>query len=99
MRLPKPLSFQWDKGNIDKNFKKHNLTNKETEEIFCNKYLKTFKDVKHSQKENRFVALGVTDKKRMLYVVFTIRDQKIRIISARDVSKKERRFYEKTKTN
>lgn len=92
--LPKPISFEWDKWNIDKSFKKHNVTNIEAEEIFVNKPLKTFKNKKHSQKEFRFSALGITNKKRRLYVSFTIRDNKIRIISARDQSRKERRLYE-----
>jgi hypothetical protein len=93
--LPKPIAFEWDKGNIDKNFIKHKVTNQEIEEIFNSKLLKTFEDIKHSQKEIRFVALGITNKKRRLYISFTIRNQKIRIISARDQSKKERSLYEK----
>ena len=93
--LPKPIAFEWDKGNVDKNFIKHKVTNQEIEEIFNSKLLKTFEDIKHSQKEIRFVALGITNKKRRLYISFTIRNQKIRIISARDQSKKERSLYEK----
>lgn len=93
--LPKPIAFDWDKGNIDKNFKKHQVTNKETEEVFGNKPIKIFKDKEHSQKEDRFVALGVTNNEKRLYIVFTIRGEKIRIISARNQSKKERRLYEK----
>lgn len=94
-KLPVPLSFKWDRGNIEKNWRKHKVNNKEAEEIFFNKPIKIFKDVKHSQIENRFVALGGTNKKRKLYIVFTIRDRNIRIISARDQSKKERKIYEK----
>jgi len=93
-KLPKPLSFQWDRGNTDKNLKKHKVTNKESEKVFFNKHLRTFKDIKHSQKEERFVALGITSKKRKLYATFTIRNHKIRIISARDQSRKERKLYE-----
>lgn len=93
--LPKPIAFDWDQGNIDKNSKKHHVTNKEGEEIFGNKRIKTFKDKEHSQEEDRFVALGVTNNERRLYVVFTIRNQKIRIISARNQSRKERKLYEK----
>lgn len=94
-RFPKPISFEWDKGNIDKNLVKHEVTNKEAEEIFFDKRLKTFENIKHSQREKRFTALGAADKKRKLYLSFTIRNQKIRIISARDQSGKERRLYEK----
>lgn len=94
VKLPVPASFEWDKGNTDKNWKEHKVHFKEAEEIFLNKPLKIFKDVKHSQKENRFVGLGVTNKERKLYIVFTVRGKKIRIISARNQSKKERRLYE-----
>lgn len=95
MRLPKPVAFEWNKGNIDKNLKKHNVTNKEAEEVFSDKRIKTFENIKHSQKEERFTVLGITEKGRKLYLSFTIRGQKIRVISARDQSKKERRLYEK----
>jgi len=93
--LPKPVAFEWNKGNIDKNLKKHVVSNQETEEVFFDRYIKIFENIKHSQEEKRFIALGVTDKNRKLYLSFTIRNQKIRIISARDQSKKERRLYEK----
>ena len=94
-KLPVPVSFDWDKANINKNWERHKVNYKEAEEIFVNKPLKIFKDKKHSQKEFRFSALGITNKKRRLYVSFTIRDKKIRIISARDQSKEERILYEK----
>lgn len=92
--LPKAVFFEWDKGNIDKNLKRHAVSNQEVEEVFFDRYIKIFENIKHSQKEKRFTALGVTDKNRKLYLSFTIRNQKIRIISARDQSKKERRLYE-----
>lgn len=93
--LPKVVAFEWDKGNIDKNLKKHNVSHQEAEEIFFDRYIKIFENIKHSQKEKRFTALGANDRNRKLYLSFTIRNQKIRIISARDQSKKERRLYEK----
>lgn len=93
--LPKPISFEWDKGNINKNLKEHNVADKEAEEVFSNKFSKIFKDIRHSQKEYRFVAYGTTNAGRKLTVVFTLRGQKIRVISARDQNKKERRAYEK----
>jgi len=94
--LPNPTGFEWDKGNADKNSKKHRVGNKEAEEIFEDKGLKILKDLKHSQKEERFFAYGITKKKRRLHIVFTIRNQRLRIISARDQNRKERKFYEKT---
>lgn len=90
----KPIKFDWNKGNIDKNLEKHKVNFRECEEIFFNKPLKTFYDIKHSQKENRFIALGITDKGRKLYIAFTIRNKKIRVISTRDMSRKERKLYE-----
>lgn len=90
----KPLGFEWDTGNKEKNWKKHQVDFRECEEIFFDKKLKTFYDIKHSQKENRFVSLGITDKKRRLILSFTIRNKKIRVISARDMSRKERKLYE-----
>jgi len=93
-KLPSPIAFEWDKGNFDKNFIKHKVANKEAEEIFFDRYVKIFENIRHSQKEKRFTALGVTNRNRKLYLSFTIRNQKIRVISARDQSKKERRLYE-----
>lgn len=99
-KLPKPLSFEWDKGNIEKNLKKHKITNKEAEEIFFNNPLEIFADIKHSQIEKRFEAFGITNDGRWLTVIFTIRESKIRVISARNQNKKEGREYEKKiKTN
>lgn len=99
LRRLKPLEFDWDKDNKYKNWEKHQVDFRECEEIFSNKPLKTFYDIKHSQKEDRFIALGTTDKNRKLYIVFTVRNKKIRIISARDMSRKERKFYGQEKKN
>ncbi len=95
VKLPSPVSFDWDSADIDKNWNKHKVSQKETEEIFGNKPLIILKDIKHSQIEERFMAFGITNGKRKLYIIFTIREDRIRIISARDQSKKERNFYEK----
>lgn len=98
--LPEPLSFEWDEGNIDKNLKKHGVTNQEAEEIFDNESSFIFEDERHSAFEKRYMIWGVTNKGRQLSAFFTIRENKIRIISVRDMHKKERREYEeKIKTN
>lgn len=94
MKLPKPIAFEWDKGNIDKNLVKHDVTNREAEEIFGNKPLKIFPDLKYLEQEQRFVAYGVTNQNRKLVIVFTLRKGKIRVISARVQNEKERRIYE-----
>ena len=95
MKIPEPIAFDWDKGNLDKNLHKHNISDKEAEEVFNNEPLEIFEDVNHSQKEQRFVAYGVTNLNRKLTIVFTLRKQNIRVISVRNQSKKERRRYEK----
>ena len=82
--------FDWDKGNLNKNRLKHNVSSKECEEIFYNKRLVINYDKTHSRIERRFQALGVTDNRRLLFIAFTIRNNKIRVISARDPNKKER---------
>lgn len=90
------IEFIWDRGNTDKNWRKQKVNNRECEEIFYDKGKKISKDALHSRKENRFILLGKTKKNRLLYIVFTIRNKKIRIISARDINKKEVPLYEKT---
>lgn len=91
------LEFEWDKGNIDKNWLNHKITNKEAEGIFLDqKAIKIF-DVLHSKLEARWLLLGKTEGDRKLAVIFTKRKSKIRIISARLMNKKERKAYEKQK--
>lgn len=85
--------FQWDKGNIDKNWLKHQVLHLECEQIFFNEPLIVEDDLKHSTKEKRWYILGRTDNDRKLFLVFTIRKNKIRVISARDMNKKERSVY------
>jgi uncharacterized DUF497 family protein len=98
--LPDPKRFEWDKGNNKKNFEKHNVTIQETEELFSNEPFIISEDIKHSTKyEQRFQALGKTNKKRKLFVSFTIRTDKIRIISVRDMNKKEEVAYETIQTH
>lgn len=91
----KALEFEWDKGNIGKN-KKHKVEDRESEEPFFDENKVIYKDILHSGKEERFILLGQTKKKRLLYIVFTQRKNKIRIISVRDINKKEVFLYEKT---
>ena len=87
--------FDWDEGNLLKNWEKHDVSVAECEQVFFNRPLLAQPDVKHSKAETRFYVLGQSDTGRPLFVVFTIRDQKIRVISARDMSRKERGSYER----
>ena len=88
------VGFQWDQGNIDKNLIKHNVENSESEQVFFNKPLLVLDDPKHSILEKRWAAFGKTDADRFLIVIFTKRGDLIRVISARDMNKKERKFYD-----
>ncbi len=90
--------FQWDEGNAEKNWVKHKVSRAECEEIFYNEPLLVALDVSHSHIEPRLYALGQTDEGRLLFVVFTIRERLIRIISARDVSRRERKGYERAQS-
>ena len=89
------VGFEWDEGNLFKNWETHGISAPESEQIFFNKPLITGSDEKHSQKEACFYALGQTDTGRLLFVVFTVRNSLIRVISARDMSREERRVYGK----
>jgi len=87
--------FEWDQGNIGKS-KKHKVEDKEAEEIFLDEGKVIFKDKLHSKIEDRFIVIGRTKNDRLLYICFTRRKKKIRIISARNINKKEVALYEKT---
>ena len=86
-------AFQWDKGNIDKNLIRHNVENWECEQVFFNRPLLVIDNSKHSTSEKRWAALGKTDADRFLVVIFTRRNNSIRIISAMDMNQRERKFY------
>ena len=85
--------FQWDKGNAEKNWILHQVTRNECEQVFFNEPLIIADDIKHSQLEKRWYVLGCTDANRLLFIVFTIREKLIRVISARDMNQKERKLY------
>ena len=91
--------FDWDEGNARKSAEKHSVSQGEAEQVFFNEPLLLLPDRKHSDKEQRFHALGKTQDGRLLHVTFTLRDggKLIRVISARDMHRKERMFYGKAK--
>ena len=93
----KMICFDWDENNIFKNEIKHKVYFLEAEEIFFNKPLTI--DKTNFKEEIRYVALGITKKKRKLCIIFTLRLDRIRIISARDQSKKERKVYSSLEFN
>lgn len=92
--IKEPVEFDWDEGNKDKNWEKHEVSDEECEEVFFDQNKKILKDVLHSDEEERYVLLGRTKADRLLFVVFTLRGGKLRIISARDINEKEVYLYE-----
>lgn len=88
--------FDWDAGNARKSVDKQGATQWEAEQVFFNQLLLVLADDRHSQEEQRFHALGTTDAGRLLHITFTLRsgNSLIRVISARDMHRKERTIYE-----
>lgn len=91
--LQQCTGFEWDDGNSNKNWILHQVSRSECEQVFFNEPLVVGDDKKHSQHERRWYLLGKTDSGRLMFIVFTIRNTLIRVISARDMHKKERRIY------
>ena len=90
-----PLAFEWDAGNQEKNFRKHRVTNTECEEVFFDPHKRILKELLHgsgANQEKRNVLIGRTKGRRAPYLVFTVRSGRVRVISARDLNRKERRL-------
>lgn len=92
--LSQLVGFDWDENNREKNWNKHGVLASECEEACFNLPLLLQPDPSHSQKEPRYYVLGHTNLGRRLFIAFTVRGDQIRVISARDMSKKERSIYE-----
>lgn len=93
-----PITFEWDKGNIDKNLKRHRVRNEECEEVFFDPVKRVLRDPLHSGTEQRYIIIGKTKRQRVLFLVFTTRGKKIRVISARDLNTKELYLYHEKKS-
>lgn len=93
-RLARASGFEWDDGNAPKVRGRHAVEPGECEQAFFGEGLLVAFDRGHSQKEARWQALGRTTSGRMLFLVFTLREARIRVLAARDMSRKERRAYE-----
>jgi uncharacterized protein len=91
--MPDFEEFDWDAANAEKNWIAHGVSPAEAEQVFFNKPLLVADDVKHSGQERRYYLLGQTDEGRLLFVAFTLRRNKVRVISARDMSRKEQKIY------
>lgn len=92
IELPDISGFEWDKGNSVKNLIKHKVSQRESEEIFNNSSL-IISTAYNKSNEKRYLAYGITDAGRALVSVFIIRNNKIRIISSRPQSNKEKKVY------
>ena len=88
------LEFEWDEAKAKSNLRKHRVSFEEASTVFRDPLSLTIDDPDHSNDEDRFITLGESNMNRMLVVVFTERDDRIRIISARPASRRERRQYE-----
>jgi uncharacterized DUF497 family protein len=87
--------FDWDQANDRKNWDRHQVTREEAEDVFFNEPLVVRGDRRHSQREKRYYALGQTSRGRYLFVAFTIRRKLIRVISVRDMNRREQEAYGK----
>jgi len=88
------VGFEWDAGNLTKNLVTHGITNEEAEEIFFRRPVLA-ETTRPRDQEKRWFVIGPSEEGRIVRAVFTVRNRKIRIISARVASRKERQNYEK----
>jgi len=95
VELPDPIAFEWDKGNREKIWIKHTITIEECEEVFQDDNVFIQEDPIHSRAEERYILIGRNKRLRYLFIAFTLRNNCVRVISARNMHKKEVFFYEK----
>jgi uncharacterized protein len=89
------LAFEWDESKAKVNTRKHGVTFEEASTVFADPLSVTIYDPVHSEDEDRYIALGESHRRRLLVVVFTDRGDRIRLISARVATRRERKDYEK----
>jgi hypothetical protein len=96
INLDQITGFDWDDGNGRKSADKHDVSQAEAESVFFSDPLIVVEDTKHSEREQRFHALGKTTRNRLLHITFTLRQNRtmVRVISARDMHRRERKAYE-----
>jgi uncharacterized DUF497 family protein len=97
LNINAPEEFDWDHGNVPKLIRRHEVDPQECEEAFRNRPL-IMADEKHSQVEKRYVAYGHTNDDRKLVMIFTVRNRRIRVLSARPMDRKERQWYGQQET-
>jgi hypothetical protein len=87
------VGFDWDESNIAKNWERHRVTPEEAEDVFFQEPLVVQSDTRHSSREKRYRAIGRTSRGRLLFVAFTVRRKLIRVISVRDMNRREAEEY------
>ena len=92
--LAECVGFDWDEANTEKNWEQHQVTPEEAEDVFFRSPLIVRSDVRHSRNEKRYYALGHTANNRWLFIAFAIRRKLIRVISVRDMNRREQAIYE-----
>jgi uncharacterized DUF497 family protein/predicted DNA binding CopG/RHH family protein len=95
--LSQAKGFDWDEWNAPKIWEKHSVSQAECEQVFFNEPLVVAGDAKHSEEERRYYLLGMTDQGRLLFLVFTLRADRIRVITARDIGTRSEGFIEMSK--
>ena len=93
--LPACTGFEWDDANVATNWERHRVTPVEAEDVFFHDPFVLRSDPGHSKREKRYCALGQTSRNRRLFVAFSIRRNLIRVISARDMSRRENEEYQR----
>lgn len=93
------VGFEWDETNTHKNWEQHQVTPEEAEDIFFHQPFVVRSDVRHSKAEKRYFALGNTAVGRKLFVAFTIRRKRIRVISVRDMNRNEKEVFNRYEEN
>ena len=89
------MEFEWEKNKAEANFSKHGVSFNEAKTIFADPLYIDFYDPDHSDDEDRYIIIGESKRRRLLMVSYTEREHKTRLISAREVTRREREYYEK----
>ena len=89
------MEFEWDEAKAAANLAKHGVSFEEAKTVFDDRLYVDFYDPKHSLNEHRYIIIGQSDQRRVLIVSYTERNDAIRLINARELTRGERRDYEK----
>lgn len=90
------LEFEWDRKKAARNLRRHQVSFAEAARVFSDALAFTYFDSAHSQSEQRYITIGMSDLRRLLVVAHVTRDERIRIVSARKATRRERKEYEET---